>query len=149
MAIEIELVAQPKGRPPRWRLRVSNPNILFDDAWVALRFQSEAAAHWLGELIIAIHERGGNLPRRSELAWHGDLDDATFEDASIYAHAEHLEGPLGKGGTWYCQVQDGDQTLFHSVDSAIQPRSCAAARWLCEAVILARNLGVQAKQAAN
>ncbi len=111
---------------------------IFDDSWVSIKFHSESSAQWFADIVGKLHKTGVNLQCKSILQWKRDLEgDCILNLGNIYAHAEHLEGPLGKGGIWYCMVEFNNTTYFHTADHAIQPRSGKAARWLAEVMILA------------
>jgi hypothetical protein len=150
MAVEVWQFARPKGRSPRWAFRVRDGDrIVFESAWVSVRYRAREDAAWLAELIEWEAARGvfpgcpGHPTSASVLVpWSGDLGDdcwATVGDVS--AHAEHLYGPV-RGGAWYCSVRRSGELLFHTADYGVQPRSGEAARWLCEVVLCAVVVGL-------
>jgi hypothetical protein len=145
MTVEVWQYARPKGRRPGWAFRVfSRDAVAFESAWVAVRYSAREDASWLAELIDSLIARGvfpgcpGHpAPAPVRVRWEGDLsDDCSARLGDLYAHAEHLSGPR-RGGAWYCSVKRRDESLFHTVDCGVQPRSGEAARWLCELIMYA------------
>jgi hypothetical protein len=143
MAVEVWQYARPGGRSPRWAFRVTAGGaVVFESAWVSVRYQAREDAAWLAELIDALAEQGAfhgcpGHPTSAPLAvrWDGDLgDDCSATVGTLYAHAEHLSGPF-RGGVWYCSVRREGESLFHTAERGVQPRSGEAARWLCEVVL--------------
>ena len=135
MAVELWQTARPKGRTPRWAFHVTVAGkVVFESAWVAVRFAARRDAEWLAATIDRLAARGlfaGCLGRPGQaepvLGRVGDIGTdhgATVGD--IYCHAEHLFGPV-RGGCWYCQVQRGIEQFFHTCESGVQPRSGPAA----------------------
>jgi hypothetical protein len=149
MTVKVWQQARPKGRPPRWAFRVTGRNaVVFESAWVAIRYAVREDASWLALLIDSLVARG-TLPGRSGhptpalagMRWDGDpVDDCRVTVGDMCAHAEHLHGPH-RGGAWYCSVSRSGELLFHTADLGIQPRNGAAARWLCELVMYSALLG--------
>ena len=138
MTTEVWQFDRPKGRPPVWACRVTDgPTVIFESYAVSLRLLSRDAASWIARVVEELH--GAVYP----LEWRGDLeDDCSAAWKRFVAHAEHLQGPH-RGGIWYCSVSDLDgKRFFHTADRKdIQPKSGAAARWLCELVISAAEAG--------
>jgi hypothetical protein len=146
MAAEVWERIRPKGRPPVWAFRVTSGDVVvFESAWVAVRFSTRSDAVWLASLVdrLVAHGRPPARPGTTNLAgvrWNGDLaDDCWTTVGNIDAHAEHLYGPR-RGGAWYCSVGRQGESLFHTADIGIQPRSSVAARWMCELVMSAAEL---------
>ena len=139
MTIEVNVTDRPKGRSALWGFKIlDKENIVFDDSWVSIKFLNQKSAIWMAEIVEKLYEKGLILPRTAQKNWERDLDyDCILQEGNLFAHAEHMEGPKGKGGIWYCQVHSKDRRYFHTSDHDIQPRSGAAARWLCEIIILA------------
>lgn len=146
VAVQLWQRSRPKGRSPLWAFRVLNKTVVvFESAWVSVRYQTREDALWLANLIESLAERelfGGCPGHRvaivEHVSWSGDLgDDCVAVAGDLSAHAEHLFGP-SRGGAWYCSVSEGMETIFHTVDCGIRPRSGAAARWLCEVVMCSR-----------
>lgn len=149
LSVEVEPLERPKGRARLWKCVVSTDGReVFASRTVAIRLREERAARWLGELVAGLMTEGLSVPtavhtRDGVSAWEGDLDDDCWLDAGhCSAHAEWMDGPR-RGGVWYCSVRDRDGTiLFSTVDFRdIQPKSGVAARWLCEHVIQASEVG--------
>jgi hypothetical protein len=145
VAVEVSQLIRPKGRPPRWAFRViANDAVVFESAWVSVRYLTRADAEWLAGLISALADRGvfpgcpGHLGQVSTpVCWGGDLgDDCSAFVGELYCHAEHLSGPV-RGGLWYCSVSRSAESVFHTADRGVQPFSGEAARWLCEVVVCA------------
>ena len=145
MAVEVWQYARPKGRPPRWAFRVTSEDaVVFESAWVAIRYFTREDASWLAELIDSLVARcvfpgcpGHPAAAPVMVRWDGNLsDDCSARVGDTYAHAEHLYGPR-RGGVWYCSVCRRDESLFHTADRGVQPRSSEAARWLCELIMCA------------
>ena len=138
MGIEIWQLERPKGRKPRWAYRITDDvTYVFDSRSVSVHVLSPDAARWIARLIEGLRSR------TQTLHWNGDLkDDCSAVWKKFHAHAEHLQGPR-RGGIWYCSVGDVDgNRFFHTADYPdIQPRSGAAARWLCELMISSANAG--------
>lgn len=145
MTVEVWQYARLKGRPPRWAFRVTSGSaVVFESAWVSVRYSTREDAFWLAGLIDSLVARG-TFPRRpgyldpafEKVRWDGDLDDdCSTTVGDMHAHAEHTYGPR-RGGAWYCSVCRSGERLFHTADFGVQPRSGEAARWLCELVMLA------------
>ena len=143
MKTQVEHIHRPKGRAPVWSLKVSNEEVLFGDRWVSVKFMSESAALWFAQVVEQLHSYEIKINHRSQLSWSGNIDDdCSYSDNTYSAHAEHLEGPLGKGGMWYCSLEKDGQQIFHSSDFQLQIRSSEAARWLCETLMQAVKFGV-------
>jgi hypothetical protein len=145
VAVELWQYARPKGRPPRWAFRVTAVDaVVFESAWVSVRYLDRKDAAWLAGLIDTLAERGvfPGCPGHSRqvaspVRWGGDLgDDCLALVADLYCHAEHMYGP-SRGGGWYCSVSRSGESIFHTADRGVQPRSGKAARWLCEVAVSA------------
>jgi hypothetical protein len=150
MPVEVWQFARPKGRPPRWAFRViAAGSIVFESAWVSVRYVARQDAEWLAGLIDGLADRGiypGSPGHRGQVAcqlsWVGELDDDCGAVAGdLVCHAEHLSGPF-RGGMWYCSVSRSGVFHFHTGDSGVRPRSGVAARWLCEIVVRAEIAGL-------
>lgn len=137
--IETLLKERPKGRTPIWVVRLRDGDaIAFTSETRSLHLRDEAAARLLGRALATCLASGVSM--RSDVDWQGDLsDDCTARIGRFQAHAEHLQGPR-RGGVWYCQVFD----VLHSEEAGIVPRSGRAARWLCEVIAVAAELGFAA-----
>jgi hypothetical protein len=139
MATEVWQQNRPKGRKPCWAFRVTDgEKVIFQSRQVSMRLLSHDAAFWVARLVETLHGPG------QPLEWRGEMEDdcsAIWKDFD--AHAEHLHGPR-RGGSWYCSVSGPDMTrFFHTADQTdVRPRSGCAARWLCELVISAADLGL-------
>ena len=150
MSVVIWEAARPKQRHPQWAFRVMvGDAVVFDSAWVALRYGSRDDAAWLAGVIRRLTEswtpEGGQAdlrPGSSSVRWTGDLsDDCTAEILGYRAHAEHLHGPR-RGGAWYCGVHCEGGRIFHTADRRIEPKKGEAARWLCEVLARAASSGI-------
>jgi hypothetical protein len=117
--------------------------VLFESAWVAVRYVDRDAAAWLVGLIDRLAARGmfpgcpGHPGQVAPVLGRGGIGNdhgATVD--GIHCHAEHLFGPV-RGGGWYCQVYRGAEQFFHTAESGVQPRSGPAAWWVCEVVVSA------------
>jgi hypothetical protein len=150
VAVEVWQALRSKGRSSLWAFRVTvDDAVVFDSAWVAVRYSSAADAEWLAGMTDRLAAQGefAGCPghpgqRETVFWWGGDLGTdhgATVGD--IICHAEHQFGPV-RGGNWYCQVSRGDERLFHTADCGIQPRSGNAAWWVCEVIVCAARAGV-------
>jgi hypothetical protein len=148
MAVTVWEVPRGKHRSPVWACRVTaGETVVFDSAWVSVRYRTTEDARWLATLVEALHDGGAFLGppghRRVEpdVRWAGPLnDDCAAFAGGLYAHAEHLDGPR-RGGVWYCAVSREGTFLFHTSDRGVVPRDGEAARWLCEVVIAAVRAG--------
>ena len=152
MAVELWQAARPKGRPPRWAFRVTAGDaVVFESAWVSVQYLAREDAVWLAGLVDALAGRGafagcpGHLGQvASSVRWGGDLgDDCSAIVGDLYCHAEHLYGPV-RGGVWYCSVSRAGESVLHTADRGVQPRSGKAARWLCEVAVCAEVAGIGA-----
>lgn len=141
--VTIEELERADGKPKLWACAVlEDGHTAFSSRSVSLRLRDESAARWLGELVVSLLADGTALPmishqRTDKPLWEGDLDDDCHLDAGGHrAHVEWMSGPR-RGGSWYCAVVSADgRRLFHTADfNTIQPKSGAAARWLCELII--------------
>ena len=145
MTTEVWQFDRPKGRKPIWACRVmDDATVIFESRVVAVRLLSCDAASWIARMVEALHGA------TQSLEWRGDLeDDCSAVWKRFGAHAEHLNGPR-RGGIWYCSVDDLDgKRFFHTADNPdIQPRSGAAARWLCELVVSLADAGLVEAYAA-
>ncbi len=146
MATELWQAIRPKGRSPLWVFHVIRDDaVIFDSAWVSVHYRSREDAAWLAELIDDLAQRGAFLgcPGHAvrpppPLHWDGDLnDDCSASFGELYAHAEHLSGPV-RGGNWYCSVSRAGKSLFHTADYGIalvvgrRPGGFASwSRWQC------------------
>ena len=150
MTVELWQAPRPKGRPSRWAFRVTAGDaVVFESAWVSVRYLGREDAAWLAGLIDALAARGeftgcpghpGQVAR--PMPWQGDLgDDCSASVGDLSCHAEHMHGPV-RGGVWYCAAGRGGEALLHTAERGVQPRSGEAARWLCEIVIRAAVAGV-------
>jgi hypothetical protein len=123
--------------------------VVFESAWVSVQYQARQDAEWLARLIDALAEQGafpGCPGHSSQVAsvvrWAGDLgDDCSAFVGELHCHAEHLSGPV-RGGAWYCSVSRSGESVFHTADRGVHPRSGEAARWLCEVVVCAATAGL-------
>lgn len=151
MKWEIRQMQRLKGRTPVWTCKIRDESlVIFDDEWVSLKFLNEASAKWFADLITALHAAHVCIPRKTQRTWSGKLDDDCWlESQEGYAHAEHIDGPFGKGGIWYCHVSFHNRSVFYSADQDIQIRSGAAARWLSEIILLAVIHGVDLRTQSN
>lgn len=144
MTVEIWQADQPKGRRRRWSFRVTAGDaVVFDSAWVAVRYADRSDAEWLATMIDRLVDRcafagsPGHSGQTEPVLWRGDIGtDHGTTVGGIHCHAEHLYGPV-RGGAWYCQVYGDKERYFHTADSGIQPRSGSAAWWICEVVVSA------------
>jgi hypothetical protein len=122
-----------------WAFRVTiGGRIVFESRGVSIRFMSREAASQIAELVEALDGAVWAL------AWRGDpADDCSATWGRFGAHAEHIRGPR-RGGSWYCSVFGSDgERYFHTADeNDVQPRSGQAARWICELVVAAGDLGI-------
>jgi hypothetical protein len=152
MATEVWLQARPKGRPPRWAFRVTAGGaVAFESARAAIRYATGEDAAWLAGVIDSLVARGLSpghpgrpFPGLGRIEWVGDLDDdCSATQGDVRAHAEHLHGPR-RGGAWYCSVVRSGRRLFHTADCGIQPSRGAAARWLCELIMVVERSGCDA-----
>jgi hypothetical protein len=150
VAAEVWQFARAKHRSPRWAFRVTAGDaVVFESAWVSVRYPAREGAAWLAGLIHALAERGafpgcpGHLGQvANPVRWGGPLgDDCSAFVGDLYCHAEHLSGPV-RGGLWYCSVSRARESVFHTADRGVQPRSGEAARWLCEVVVSAVTAGL-------
>jgi hypothetical protein len=157
VGIDIWEAARPKGRQPRWAFRVnSDLGVVFESAWVAVRYATRRDAEWLAATIDRLADMGRfagspGHPGQCEPVLHWDVDignDHKVTVAGIHCHAEHLFGPV-RGGGWYCQVSSSTDQFFHTIESGVQPRSGLAAKWICEVVVSAVLAGVWQTQMAN
>lgn len=152
MAVEIWQYARPKGRSPRWAFRVVQGQghaVEFESNWVSVRYVTREDAEWLAGLVDTLVTRGvfAGCPGHTRadtliIPWIGDLDDDCWTRiADLFAHAEWMFGPR-RGGNWFCSISRNGDSLFHTTDFGIQPRSGGAARWICEVVISAAVAGI-------
>lgn len=150
MAVELWETARLKGRSLRWAFRVTVEDALvFESAWVAVRYAARIDAEWLAGTIDRLVSRrlfvgcpGHPGQAGPILCWSSNIGTdhgATIGD--IHCHVEHMFGPL-RGGNWYCQVHRGAERFFHTADMGVQPRSGNAAWWVCEVVVGAVQAGV-------
>jgi hypothetical protein len=156
VAVEVWQAVRTKGRSSLWAFRVTVADaVVFESVWVAVRYSSASDAEWLAGLIDRLATQGafagcpGHPGQTEPVLWWGVLGSdhgATVGD--IVCHAEHMFGPV-RGGNWYCQVSRGDERLFHTADSSIQPRSGNAAWWMCEVVVCAARAGVWVPNTAS
>ena len=138
----IKRLVRDHNRPTIYRLIIrDNESVVFDDAWHSIKFMTRAAAEWFADLLQNLMALGGQVNREVCHTWQGDLmDDCSLKVPEYDCHAEHLQGPFGKGGIWCCQVWSGARSVFHSADHELQIRSGPAARWLCELMVQADQL---------
>lgn len=139
MGIDIWKSIRQKKREPLWSYRViDGEKVIFQSRQVSVRFLNQDAALWVARLVEQLGGPG------EPLGWTGDLaDDCSVETKELLGRAEHLYGPR-RGGAWYCAVYGTPLSrYFHTADRIdIQSRSGSAARWLCELVISAAEVGL-------
>jgi hypothetical protein len=150
VAVEVWQADNRKGRPARWQFRVTLDGVVvFDSSWVAVRYSERRDAEWLAGLVVRLAARQafagcpGHPGQVTPLLWWGgDLgDDYGTTIDGLHCYIEHLQGPV-RGGLWYCSVYQGTETLFHTIEWGVQPRSGKAAWWLCEVVVSAERAGL-------
>ena len=137
MPIDVWEMNRPDGGARLWACKVSvGAEIVFDSQNVSLRLKSKQAAEWLARQVEKSHLICP-VALLEPPVWAGDLnDDCRMMMGNLAAHAEWLSGPR-RGGEWYCSVREaGGRVHFHTIDApGIQPKSGAAARWLCELIL--------------
>src|SRR5262245_58726022 len=61
MPVVVWEAARPKGRPPRWAFRVTaDAGVVFESAWVAVRFAARHDSEWLAATIDRLAAPGGS-----------------------------------------------------------------------------------------
>ncbi len=73
-------------------------------------------------------------PEAAAFHWTGDTDEQTCEIQGYFCHVEHLNR-----NCWHASVTRGRRGpyLFHADEHDVLPKTLAAAKWLCEAFVLA------------